>query len=43
MNEESLPPVCARCGDPAAYDFGEEFICEACYVACSSCCAGDDE
>ncbi|MBE7495465.1 MAG: hypothetical protein HS117_10995 [Verrucomicrobiaceae bacterium] len=31
--------VCARCGRPDAARFGGEFICDACYTACGSCCA----
>jgi len=49
MNEETQPliasvamrPVeaCGRCGRPGAAKFGDELICDDCYVACGSCCA----
>lgn len=48
MSEENPPPIipttraeaaCGRCGRPGAAKFGDEFICDDCYVACGSCCA----
>ena len=45
MTEESdlpQPPVCVHCGSPEATAFDELFICDACYIASGSCCAGDD-
>jgi hypothetical protein len=43
MNEEiQPPPVCAHCGSPEATAFDDLFICDACYIASGSCCAGDD-
>ncbi len=37
------PPVCAHCGSPEATAFDDLFICDACYIASGSCCAGDDD
>ena len=37
------PPICAQCGSPEATAFDELFICDACYIASGSCCAGDDD
>jgi hypothetical protein len=36
------PPqaFCERCGKPDAVKFGDELICDECYTACGSCCAG---
>ncbi|MBL9176490.1 MAG: hypothetical protein JNM65_00410 [Verrucomicrobiaceae bacterium] len=49
MSEENPPPItpaagglesaCGRCARPGAVKFGDEFICDDCYVACGSCCA----
>lgn len=40
---EQPEPACDRCGQTGATKFGDEFICDECYVACGSCCAGDEE
>jgi hypothetical protein len=40
--ESTTPPVCAHCGSPEATAFDDLFICDACYIASGSCCAGDD-
>ncbi|MFN0075119.1 MAG: hypothetical protein ACKVY0_01460 [Prosthecobacter sp.] len=39
---EQPQPVCDRCGKPEVTKFGDEFICDDCYIACGSCCAGED-
>jgi hypothetical protein len=39
---EQLQAACERCGRPDAVKFGDEFICDECYTACGSCCAGDE-
>ncbi|MFC5455821.1 hypothetical protein [Prosthecobacter fluviatilis] len=41
--KEQLQAACERCGAPEAVKFGDEFICDECYAACGSCCAGDEE
>jgi hypothetical protein len=41
--EFPTPPVCAHCGSPEAKAFDDLFICDACYIASGSCCAGDDD
>lgn len=53
MSEETLSPttpaaggleaVCGRCGKPGATKFGDELICDDCYVASASWCAGVEE
>ena len=44
MNEhpEPPPPACERGGQPDAQKFGDEYICDDCYTACGSCCAGEE-
>lgn len=41
--EPTTQPVCAYCGSPEATAFDDLFICDACYIASGSCCAGDDD
>lgn len=41
--EPVTPPVCTHCGSPEATAFDDLFICDACYIACGSCCAGDND
>jgi len=38
---EQAQAACERCGKTGAAKFGDEFICDDCYVACGSCCAGE--
>ncbi len=40
---EQPQAACARCGQPEAAKFGDAFICDDCYMACGSCCAGEEE
>lgn len=39
---EQMQAACQRCGKPEATKFGDEFICDECYAACGSCCAGEE-
>ncbi|MBK8040441.1 MAG: hypothetical protein IPK22_25405 [Verrucomicrobiaceae bacterium] len=39
---EQPQAACQRCGKPEAWLLGEEWICDECYIACGSCCAGDE-
>ncbi|MCH7226623.1 hypothetical protein [Haloferula sp. A504] len=34
---------CSRCGAPTELHFGDRPICEDCYTALASCCAGEFE
>ena len=53
MNEEPIHPpapdeeqpqaACERCGKLEASRFGDEYICDDCYTACGSCCAGEED
>lgn len=33
---------CTFCGRPEAHLFAGQFICDDCYIAKGSCCAGDE-
>ena len=37
------PACCGRCGAPDASRFGDELICDDCYVDCGACCADDPD
>lgn len=46
MTEEPIQPpqpACGRCGRTGASKFGDELICDDCYAAYGSCCAGEEE
>ncbi len=40
---DPAPVCCGRCGAPEASRFGDEFICDDCYIHCGACCADDPE
>ncbi len=35
--------VCDFCGRPEAHQVADQFICDDCYIAKGSCCAGEDD
>jgi len=40
---EQAEAACDRCGHLGATQVCNEWICDSCYIASSSCCAGDEE
>ncbi|HSP42099.1 MAG TPA: hypothetical protein VLO11_04460 [Luteolibacter sp.] len=42
MPPDDIAP-CSRCGAPTAIRFGDRPLCEDCYTALASCCAGEFE
>lgn len=39
---EQPEAACDRCGATGATPVGDVMICDACYIASGSCCAGDE-
>jgi len=39
---EQPEAACDRCGLPGAAPLCDEMICDDCYIASGSCCAGDE-
>ncbi|MBB5030612.1 hypothetical protein [Prosthecobacter vanneervenii] len=40
--EQPQAACCTHCGALEATKVGDEHICDDCYIACGSCCAGDE-